>query len=378
MRNMNVRSGMSRRGFMGAVGAGAAGLAGAAMFGSGVTFAQSSSVTSPTLQSTLSRGKVLVGIGQVSILGVPPHDVPYYYDVKKDGDLLPDGFRYAGLDLDMGHCLSSAIFGDRNKVQFVQASSWSLRNQELQDGLYDATYNEMTRKISRDVNWDVFQGPVYHYGTYEYLLRNGVNPTTAVWGSTTTVGDDVAKAIGGPNVTIRPYASDVEVAQAYLAGTISAVGNSASTIVAVVMLLNMSNPNYTIRTCTQLGLDPIVAGVRSNDSVWQEIVSYVIYGLINADAWGWTSQNISNIYSRPQNLSETQQRWLGLTTAGTGPEDNVNFKARWGVLNNSWLYYVIKQNGNYREIYERHVGPRSAGSANMSVQMGGALDTVHL
>ncbi len=70
------------------------------------------------------------------------------------------------------------------------------------------------------------------------------------------------------------------------------------------------------------------------------------HGLIQAEEFGITSQNVDEMLK--SNDPEIQ-RFLGVTP-GLG--------AALG-LDEKWAYNIIKQVGNYGEIYERNVGPNT-------------------
>ncbi len=94
------------------------------------------------------------------------------------------------------------------------------------------------------------------------------------------------------------------------------------------------------------GKDPMGPVVRQGDAQWRDIVNWVVFALFEAEEKGITSGNIDDM--RKSN-DETIQRFLGV-------------KGELGKdlgLDNHWTYSLIKQVGNYGEVFERNVGKSS-------------------
>jgi general L-amino acid transport system substrate-binding protein len=80
-----------------------------------------------------------------------------------------------------------------------------------------------------------------------------------------------------------------------------------------------------------------------NDEQFAEIVRWVVYGLIQAEEFGITSENIDEFLASP---NPDIQRFLGVNgTLGA----TLN-------LPNDFMATVIRQVGNYGEIFERNLG----------------------
>jgi general L-amino acid transport system substrate-binding protein len=84
--------------------------------------------------------------------------------------------------------------------------------------------------------------------------------------------------------------------------------------------------------------------VRHGDDQWYDIVNFTVMALINAEEMGITSKNVDQM---AKSENPEIQRFLGVTP-GMGKALGLDEK---------WAYNIIKQVGNYGEIYERNVGP---------------------
>ncbi len=87
--------------------------------------------------------------------------------------------------------------------------------------------------------------------------------------------------------------------------------------------------------------------VRRGDDEWFAIVKWVIYGLLEAEENGITQANVDQMKT---SADPSVQRILG-----TG-EDTGKLLG----LDKEWMARAIKATGNYGEIFERNVGPKSA------------------
>ena len=95
------------------------------------------------------------------------------------------------------------------------------------------------------------------------------------------------------------------------------------------------------------GKQPHAPVIRAEDDTWQDVVTWVIYALIQAEEWGLTSANIETVANRVE--APALQRFLGLEEAASSPFG----------LSPDALYQTILQVGNYGEIYDRHLGPNA-------------------
>ncbi len=86
--------------------------------------------------------------------------------------------------------------------------------------------------------------------------------------------------------------------------------------------------------------------MRQGDDQWFNIVKWTSFALVNAEELGVTSANVDEMKSSP---NQEIRRLLGVD--GT-------FGEAIG-LGNDWAYNVIKEVGNYGEIFDRNIGAGS-------------------
>jgi general L-amino acid transport system substrate-binding protein len=106
------------------------------------------------------------------------------------------------------------------------------------------------------------------------------------------------------------------------------------------------NPDDYIILPGIYGKDPMGPVVRQGDAEWKDIVAWTVYAMISAEELGITSKNVDEM--KKSDDAETK-RLLG-----------VDGKLGESLgLDNEWAYRIIKQVGNYGEVFERNVGSGS-------------------
>ncbi len=108
----------------------------------------------------------------------------------------------------------------------------------------------------------------------------------------------------------------------------------------------MANPAATSFLPEVLTNMPLGPAVRHGDDLWVDIVRWSVYAMIQGEQLALTSANIDAMLASPNGAI---QHFLGQT--GTGG------KALG--LDDTWAYQIIKQVGNYGEVFERNLGETS-------------------
>ena len=93
--------------------------------------------------------------------------------------------------------------------------------------------------------------------------------------------------------------------------------------------------------------EPLGPMVRRGDDEWFAIVKWVVYGLLEAEEYGITQANVDDL--KVTSKDPIIGRILGAT------EDTGKLLG----LDKEWMARAVKTTGNYGEIFERNVGPKS-------------------
>ena len=94
--------------------------------------------------------------------------------------------------------------------------------------------------------------------------------------------------------------------------------------------------------------EPLGPVVKYGDQKWSDIVRWTVYVLFIAEELEINSKNIDDY---KEHIDPNIQRFMGELNGA----DHPHLGDKLG-LNSSWAYDIIKQVGNYKEIYERNVG----------------------
>ena len=92
--------------------------------------------------------------------------------------------------------------------------------------------------------------------------------------------------------------------------------------------------------------EPLGPVVRQGDDVWLNIVKWSLYAMINAEELGVTSRNAEEL---KMSGKLDVRRLLG-SEGAAGKSLG---------LKDDWAFQIIRQVGNYGELFERHFGPKS-------------------
>jgi len=173
--------------------------------------------------------------------------------------------------------------------------------------------------------------------------------TVCVQSGTTTEKNltDFSKA---NKLGIKPVVFEkVEAATgAYFAGRCIAYTTDTSGLASVRNKEAQKPADHVILPNT-ISKEPLGPMVRRGDDEWTAIVKWVVFGLLEAEEYGVTQANVDQMKST--STDPVVQRLLG-----GGNEDTGKLLG----LDKDWMTRAIKTSGNYGEIFERNVGPKTA------------------
>ena len=171
--------------------------------------------------------------------------------------------------------------------------------------------------------------------------------TVCVQSGTTTEKNltDYSKANG---LNIKPVVFEKLEATnaAYFSGRCQAYTTDASGL-ASIRNKEAKNPAEHVILPELISKEPLGPAVRRGDDEFFAIAKWVVFGLIEAEEYGVTQTNVESMAR--DSKDPVVGRLLG-TTEDTGKLLG---------LDKDWLVRAIKATGNYGEIFERNVGPKS-------------------
>ena len=274
--------------------------------------------------------------------------------------LSPEG-RYTGLDIDICRAMAAAFVGDSESVQYRPLTAPE-RFTALRSGEIDLLSRNTTHTLSRDASGGngLSVGPVVFHDGQGLLVptASGVRSMDDLRGKPICVGsgttteqnlNDAFSAQGLPYTPIK-YQDLNQVVGGYLQGRCAAMTSDRSQLAAARS--GFAAPNAHQILGERLSKEPLAPAVVGGDQRMSDAMTWVVYALIEAEERGITQNNVDAMVSKAEaDPSQTAlRRFLGID-GGLGSKLG---------LADDFVVQIIRATGNYGEIYDRHLGPKSA------------------
>jgi len=287
------------------------------------------------LQIVLDRGKVVCG-SRTDLLGF--------------GYLDADG-KNIGFDIDFCRAVAVAIFNDPNAVEFVPLTA-AERGPALQTAEVDLLARNCTWTSTRDAQWGNFTVVTFYDGQ-GMLVRKDSGATTLedLDGATVCVTTGTTTELNladnfrgrGLEFTAVTFEDTASVYNAYEEGRCDAATSDKSQLAAVRE--GFANPDDHVVLDVTMSKEPLTPAVPAGDDQWFDLVKTVAYVLINAEELGITSKNVDEMMGSD---NPSVKRLLGVE--GEFGQADLG-------LSTDFAANVIREMGNYGEIYDRYMGP---------------------
>ena len=263
---------------------------------------------------------------------------------------------WAGLDVDVCKAVAATVLNDATKIKWTPLNA-SQRFAVLQSGEIDMLSRNTTWTLTRDASLGLnFTGVTYYDGQgFMVPKKSKITSAKQLKGATVCVqsGTTTEKNLNdfskSNNLAIKPVVFDTQEAtnKAYFAGRCQAYTTDASGL-ASVRNKEAGNPDDHLILPDLISKEPLGPSVRRGDDEFFTIVKWVVFALLEAEEYGITQANVDQL--KASSTDPVVQRILG-TSEDTGKLLG---------LDKDWAYRAIKATGNYGEIFERNVGPKSA------------------
>lgn len=278
-----------------------------------------------------------------------------YIQAGVNGDLFgfgkPDSKGvWRGLDVETARAIAVAVFGDASKVRFTPLTA-KTRFTALQSGEIDVLTRNCTQTLGRDTALGLDFCQVNYYDGQGFLVpkKLGVKSARELDGATvcvlpgTTTELNVADYFRKNGMKMKPVVIEntAELAKAFFAGRCDCLTSDASQLAGTRAVA--PNPSDYVILPDIISKEPLAPAVRHGDNQWKDIVNYSVFAMINAEEMGITSKNVDKML---KSKDPKIQRFLGVSPG--------NGKALG--LDEKFAYNIIKQVGNYGEVFERNVG----------------------
>jgi len=292
-----------------------------------------------TLDTIKQRGQLICGV-HVGLAGFSQAD---------------SSGNWTGLDVDVCRAIAAAVVGDGNKIKWVPLTAQQ-RFTALQSGEIDILSRNTTWTLSRDASLGLqFTNTTYYDGQgFMVPVKSNVKSAKQLKGATicvqsgTTTEKNLTDYSRANGLNIKPVVFEQEEAAvgAYFSGRCIAYTTDASGL-ASVRNKQAKDPKEHIILPELISKEPLTPAVRRGDDEFFAIAKWVVFGLIEAEEYGITKDNVDKMMA--ETTDPAVMRMLGKS------EDTGKLLG----LDKEWMVRALKTVGNYGEIYERNVGPKT-------------------
>jgi general L-amino acid transport system substrate-binding protein len=294
-----------------------------------------SAAAGPTLDAIKNKGFVQCGVS-TGLAGFSNPD---------------DEGNWRGLDVDVCRAVAAALFGDAEAVKYTPLTATE-RFTALQSGEVDVLSRNTTWTLTRDTSLGLdFTGVTYYDGQGFMVPTDlGIQSALELDGASvcvqpgTTTELNLADYFRANNMSYEPVVIErlEEVRTAYDQGRCDVYTTDRSGLYAERTVL--SNPDAHAILPEVISKEPLGPVVQQGDADWADIVRWTLYAMVEAEEYGVNMSNVDDMKATSGN--PVIRRLLGV-------EGDMGQNLG---LSTDWAYNIIKQVGNYGEIFEENLG----------------------
>lgn len=262
---------------------------------------------------------------------------------------------WQGFDPAICKAVAAAVLGDASKVKFTTTTG-KTRFEALKSGEVDVLARNTTWTFSRDADLKLTFIGVNYYDGQGFMVPKALGVSSAKeldgasvciqTGTTTELNLADFFRVNGIKYEPVPIETNAEATQNYSAGRCDVYTTDASGLAATRSTLE--KPGDHVLLPEIISKEPLGPLVRHGDDQWGDIVRWVLNALIIAEEKGITAANVMEMAKAP----------------GDDPEVNrlLGTEGEYGKmigLDNGWAARAIAASGNYGEIFEAFIGPKT-------------------
>jgi general L-amino acid transport system substrate-binding protein len=266
---------------------------------------------------------------------------------------------HVGFDSDFCRVIAAAVLGDATAVEMVDLETAD-RFTALQSGEVDVLVRNTTWTATRDGGEGAtFLQPTFYDGQGMMVasdsgftqLSDMTDAIVCVAQGTTTEGNAAAEGTRlGLNWEVRAFESPDLIQEAFVAGQCDGWSSDTSQLTGLRSAYPDGPDALTILP-EVFSKEPLAPAVADGDSEWAQAVEWAILATIQAEEFGITSENIDTFTTSED---PSILRFLGLEAP---TEDGAAVLDPGLGLPTDFAAQVVRQVGNYGEIFERHLTP---------------------
>lgn len=263
--------------------------------------------------------------------------------------------RWSGFFVDFCRAFGTAVLGRSDDVEIVQLNS-QVRFDALRSGAVDLLSTNATWTVTRDSSLGISFPTTFYYDGQGFMAHRSIggdsisqigSGTVCVMANTTTeknLADMLSTT--GQNLSPVSFKATAEMFAAFFNRRCD-IMTTDRVALASQRASRAPDPSDFIIYPDVISKEPLGPAVRSDDMQWFTIAKWIVFSTIAAEELGITSSNADAM--RSQGSPEVRR------LLGGEPGIGVSLG-----LDDEWAYRVIREIGNYGEIFDRHIGPASA------------------
>ncbi len=260
---------------------------------------------------------------------------------------------WAGIDVDTCRAVAAAVLGDAQAVEFIPLTA-AERFTALQSGEIDMLSRNTTWTTTRDASLGLnFTGTNYYDGQGFLVSESlGIDSALQLDGAAvcvqagTTTELNLADYFRANDMSFEAVVVDSSEASAQAFDNNRCDVLTSDTSQLAALRTQLGDPSSAVILPEIISKEPLGPVVRQGDDEWFNVVKWTLFAQINAEEFGITSDNVSDMMD---STAPAVQRLVG--TDG-------NMGEILG-LDDDFVVDVISQVGNYGEMFARNVGPNT-------------------
>ena len=261
---------------------------------------------------------------------------------------------YLGLDVDLCRAVAAAVFGDASKVRFTALTS-AERFTALQSGSIEVLARNSSWTSSRELAMGIRFAGVNYYDGQGFLLhrKHGVSSAKDLDGASVCVQAattselnlaDYFRSTGLQYTAVRLDSTEQSV-RALESGRCEVLSSDQSQLYALRSKLSV--PGDYVVLPEVISKEPLGPAVRQGDDQWLSIVRWTLFAMLIGEELGIDSHNALSLGKTSQNPEIARL---------LGAEGELGQQLG---LPRDWAVQIIRQVGNYAEVFSRNVGTAS-------------------
>jgi len=288
------------------------------------------------LAKVKTRGKLICGVNS-GLQGFG------YVDSKTNS--------YSGFDVDFCRVVAAAVFGDATKVEFKPVAAAD-RFTAIAAGEIDVLIRNTTYTFDRDTKQGADFGPTVFFDGQTVMARGAdklakladLKDLTVCAIKGTTTEQNISDAMNAISTKFKlvTFENIDQVIEAFTASRCDAVTSDRSQLTSKRAV--SKDPAAWLIFDENLSKEPLTPAFKQGDAQWGDVIRWSIFATIDAEELGLTSKNVDQMMT--STTSPEAKRLLGV--------DGELYKSLG--LDKSWALSIIKQVGNYGEIFEKNLG----------------------